>query len=576
MSNSADLELVRHIPITYELRLVHASFNIMCSSLRLPPMPATLHDFQPRQLQLLANILLNALLLALPTTNPLRASLSTLASSIISSSSAANRMKPLVEAAIPYHADTMLVWNLVLREIAHTRASTPLQPVGPPAKKTATPAPTVPHGPPDTKDDESEQRIQRVRENFQKETFKEIQGCTFLGVGGFFEKFFEGKDWTGRAQGVYESLKSQHVSNMWIHLGVSPGITGMMTYLHSLQEHFLKGEDRQFREVTLPSELTEGFKGQRLDLCVRQKCGELLDSLFEWKDMMVIGQLTVERGIKKRLVQLACYARHLFDYQPTRRYLHAFTLRGSELEPWVFDRSGCYSPGAFNIHQHPERFVRVIAGYIMMSQEDLGLDTFVQQEEDSRFIRIVGPGGKRSRLHLSPALLAHRPTIVSRATSCFLAKHAGSTDHDRVVKFSWPFSNQRSEVDILEIAKQRGVEGIVRLDTHCEITSINDIRRGMTFGKRYTFDDTGSGMPTSSHAKFPSQLWASKRSRTSESPAGQSKKRKSTEEDLDLRRPKKDSGPDRNRAYNGDIASHGSYDNRIFRCLIISPPGRPI
>lgn len=50
------------------------------------------------------------------------------------------------------------------------------------------------------------------------------------------------------------------------------------------------------------------------------------------------------------------------------------------MEPHVFDRSGVYSAEAFDIYKEPERFIRTIAGYILMSDEKLGLDPFIERE----------------------------------------------------------------------------------------------------------------------------------------------------------------------------------------------------
>ncbi|KAL7815649.1 hypothetical protein V8C26DRAFT_435807 [Trichoderma gracile] len=487
MFDPADLEFIRSVPLTYELELVHASFNVMCRSLDLPLISGSLHDFEPRQLRLLVTTLYNGLLSVLPANSPLRASLSVLASLMAPSSdrlgsNAMDRIIHLIETAI-HSPNTMLIWDL-------------------------------------------------------REAFKEIQECTYLNVEGFFEKFFEGKHWTEDAQRVYESLKEQHVNNMWTFLRASPSISEMMRWLDFLQDHILKVDHRQVWEVTLPNELTEGIVGGRLDLCVKQKRKEQCPSKNEWEDILVIGQLTAEVGIKKRLVQLACYARHLFDHQPTRRHLHAFTICGSRLEPWVFDRSGCYSPGAFNIHQQPERFIRVMVGYIKMSEDDLGLDTFIQQEGESRFIETVGPEGEKKKIYLSPAILDHRPTIVSRATSCFLGKLADSNKYDHVVKFSWPHIYQRNEVEMLQLAQERGVQGIIRLVTHCEITTVNEMRRGMTFEECYNFDDAASAMPMPSQPLLPSQPLSSESTGSSESSTSQSKKRNSTDEALNLRRPR--------------------------------------
>jgi Fungal protein kinase len=65
------------------------------------------------------------------------------------------------------------------------------------------------------------------------------------------------------------------------------------------------------------------------------------------------------------------------------------------------DRSGCYSPGAFDIHEEPERFIQVIAGYTMMDEEELGLDTFTEQDGDCRFVHIEQDGANsRGRLRM--------------------------------------------------------------------------------------------------------------------------------------------------------------------------------
>jgi Fungal protein kinase len=75
------------------------------------------------------------------------------------------------------------------------------------------------------------------------------------------------------------------------------------------------------------------------------------------------------------------------------------------MEVWVFDRSGCYSPGAFDIHKEPERFIQVIAGYTMVSEEELGSNIFAEQDGDYRFIRIEQDGardGQRLQLESIP------------------------------------------------------------------------------------------------------------------------------------------------------------------------------
>jgi Fungal protein kinase len=66
---------------------------------------------------------------------------------------------------------------------------------------------------------------------------------------------------------------------------------------------------------------------------------------------------------------------------------------------WVFDRSGSYSSGLFDIHKEPEQFVRAITGHSIMSDEELGLDTFPSLDTEHRSITIVeDANSKKGRL----------------------------------------------------------------------------------------------------------------------------------------------------------------------------------
>ncbi len=47
----------------------------------------------------------------------------------------------------------------------------------------------------------------------------------------------------------------------------------------------------------------------------------------------------------------------------------------------------------------PEQFIRTVAGYTMMSDEELGLDKFVERDGEDRFITVMEDvTGKERRL----------------------------------------------------------------------------------------------------------------------------------------------------------------------------------
>lgn len=358
-----------------------------------------------------------------------------------------------------------------------------------------------------------------------------------------------------------------------------------------MQDNLLSNEQRRFYTVQHPQELTGVEARRQIDLLIKRKSGESSDSEHNWKDIMVIGELKASHndGVKKPLVQLARYARDLFACQPTRRFLHAFTICGSRMEVWVFDRAGCYSPGPFNIHEHPKRFIRVLTGYIMMSEDELGIDTFIRRDGDSHLIHLEDEEGSRTeKLQLFPEPLTRQRAIVSRATCCFLAKHPDSDDYGYVAKFSWPCSKRKPESDFLELAKSRGVQGIARLVGHYDITSVGDIRSGLTFAKRYSFNSLASTVSSFSQTISQSQRPVSKHHSIAENSTERPKKRKLVGEDPIAKRRK--SNTSRQSGLKNEVtylvgqsretspvdSSDGLFDDRVFRCLVISPAGRPI
>ena len=73
------------------------------------------------------------------------------------------------------------------------------------------------------------------------------------------------------------------------------------------------------------------------------------------------------------MLQLARYMCDALTAQPTGRFIYGFFLHSTIIELWVFDRSGPYSSGESDIHEEPKKFIRAIAGYAMMDDEELGL-----------------------------------------------------------------------------------------------------------------------------------------------------------------------------------------------------------
>lgn len=104
------------------------------------------------------------------------------------------------------------------------------------------------------------------------------------------------------------------------------------------------------------------------------------------------------------------------------------------MELWVFDRSGPYSSGAFDIHDKPEEFIRALVGYTLMSDNELGLDCFIKHEGQENSVTIHEDTTENEiEIQLENPPLVIQRAIVCRGTACHRSK-----DGKKVVKLSWP------------------------------------------------------------------------------------------------------------------------------------------
>lgn len=210
---------------------------------------------------------------------------------------------------------------------------------------------------------------------------------------------------------------------------------------------------------------------------------------------------------------------------------------------------------------------------------------------------------KKEKLYLDKKPIAFQRAIVCRGTTCYRAQRQNSKRLEFVVKFSWRSDKRRAEGELLRLAKERKVWGIAQLFGHQDLESIADLRKGMVLASPRTFKSatessfsenqsrTGSlssGLGISRHSQLSSSR--QKRKRHGETSSTQAKRSRSdsSRRRLDFTGLIKEDD-DRSE----EVTKHSVeqpittgpmslartmeyYDNRIFSCLVISPPGRPI
>jgi len=119
------------------------------------------------------------------------------------------------------------------------------------------------------------------------------------------------------------------------------------------------------------------------------------------------------------------------------------------MEPWVFDRSGAFSPGPFNIHDEAHNFARAFVGYATMEEEAMGLDTFIKLKGEHREVTLEDASGKEMSFILDK-LMVKQKAIVCRRTTCY------GTQEGYVAKFAWASDKRVQEVEHLKLAQKKG------------------------------------------------------------------------------------------------------------------------
>ncbi|KAK2591244.1 hypothetical protein QQS21_011070 [Conoideocrella luteorostrata] len=373
-----------------------------------------------------------------------------------------SQVRPLVDAVVANSPDTE-IWYVVMNFIEVSNSSLPPSSIIPTGA--GTPVSVSSNWLADT---EGREIVERV-------LFAEIKRHVHRGVPGFFEKHFDSTQWTNKQKKMLKSILESHDGAKWKDFPIDPWEKQVWDWLVKLETALTGAKYKLHTNRTAHEFKTR--KGQ-MDMFFRQP--QPTSKKFEFKDILVVGEhkRAFDTGeFKSCLLQLTRYVRSIFCDLPMRRFVHAFTIRATTMELWIFDRSGAYSSGEFDIHDEPEKFARALVAYATMDDEAMGLDTSIELRDKNHYITVEGANGEDKRVQLE-SLLVKQCAIVCRGTTCF--KSTGG-----VVKFSWRSTKrQPSEVNLLMKARERGVEGVATLVGHTEKMSIADLRAGLEFSMK--------------------------------------------------------------------------------------------
>lgn len=413
----------------------------------------------------------------------------------------------------------------------------------------------------------------------ERELFGEIKRCTFRGVKGFWDRFFL---CSGEQRTMLGGVLTAHNGKKWAEFPSTCDEQLVWRWFRSLEDRFLTtcGAPHKLHTTNTANQFRER-KGQ-LDLFFQK--AEKGASTFEYKDILVVGGLKKANDtgrFKTTLLQLARYVRGVFADQPTRRFVHAFSLCASTMELWIFDRSGPYSSGPFDIHGQPDKFARALVGYATMGHDDMGLDTFIERDMECANQRHVtlhdmSDGGGEVRIRLTKPMVYQR-AIVCRGTTCYETEDGG------VAKFSWASDKRKLEVEHLRLAEERGVKGVARVVAHGRITTIADMRKDLVFPSAHRFrEDTVHFEPSSTAASSKtasSQKRKSASDNASDNISGTKRQKPSSSNSKIVGHESSEHHAQLSKYENKPslyTRAEEPWENRIYSCLVVSPAGRVI
>ncbi|KAL7796232.1 hypothetical protein V8C43DRAFT_321028 [Trichoderma afarasin] len=315
---------------------------------------------------------------------------------------------------------------------------------------------------------ESEAVLESLRGQFKDSVFRNVDG--------FLVKYFKNQAWPPAVQDAIRNAKSANIINE-----LSANLFNVAD-LNALTDWLA-----DFQSVSFTAKLNIRLRSESISTPESRFSASIY---LETEDISTASGNTRVYGEYHHgdapvtsddddYLPFAARAVQVFKAQPTRHFLHAFILHGTTLELWVFDRAGAYSSKLVDLAQNPQDMLRILAGYGMMNDEESGINTFVKRLRPGPDSYVSFDEG--SKMYLRPEMIAAPGHLVGLGTTCFAASESTIPKPNSVVKFSWRVDTTTAELQLLQLAHERKVWGIIQLLGHQNLVSIADLRQPLQF-----------------------------------------------------------------------------------------------
>lgn len=310
----------------------------------------------------------------------------------------------------------------------------------------------------------------------------ELGLCVHVGVPRFYEAFFgeiEGLETAAAAvfmncQKGNNPLYNQELG--WRDWPQRAQEKDVLKWLAELVEFFVDATKEvtsvsnvQRQLLASPNQALQGSSADRkLDVGFVMDPKATYNSVCHWGQILVPGELKSNPQadtLSKTWLDLGRYSREVLGAQDTRRFVLGFTLCGSVMRLWEFDRLGGISSSPFDINKDGLLFVSATLGYLWMSEEQLGFDPTIFEFKGKRYIEII-KNGQQERLVLREQIKRAR-CVAGRATTCWRAYREGDeSQKPLVVKDSWQYPEREEEGKLLWEATAKEVINVARYYHH--------------------------------------------------------------------------------------------------------------
>ncbi|KAL5405119.1 hypothetical protein PMIN04_012422 [Paraphaeosphaeria minitans] len=413
---------------------------------------------------------------------------------------------------------------------------------------------------------------------------KEELGPLYVGVPGFPEAFFGGvPNLESVSQAVFEQCKNEESplyqeGNGWQGWPEDPqerDVLGWFAPLIGQLVDFAAQHDTtsrpQRRLLAQPHKPLQGSIAERkMDIGFVDDPLADADARYRWSHILIPGELKsnlLDDRASKAWLDLGRYAREVFAAQPTRRFVLGFTLCGSHMRLWEFDRLGGIASESFDINEDGLQFVSAVLGFLWLNEEQLGFDPTIVTDNDKQYIDIERDG--RTERLIIDGVMKRIPCIAGRATTCWKAHREGDeSKRSYVIKHAWQYPERNEEGELLREATEKGVVNVARYYHHetVHVGSQEDdirgnVRRGLDVTKATNYRPESSMPPPRSNGH--------RSSRTGRSSTATGRKRSSSCTNAPL-------PPSKRTCSSSPVKGGKATANRVHRRVILRDLGEPI